>query len=339
MKKAGLIFLFLIIIVSIFVKSYSLVIPVSYHSKQPILIEIKKGATGNQIATQLYNKGLIRSPRAFKLILSLKKANDDLKAGNYKLNQSDNLFAIINKILSGQVMNFRFTIPEGFTAEEVVARAVNLTDLQVADFRKAMPQVAERFKLESAVAAKLGPNEEMRLLEGYLYPETYFFDKNVSAESMLNFLVNNFMINWQDKLEKKAAETEFSPYELLTIASMIEAEAKQDEEKAIVASVIYNRLAEEMLLQIDATVQYILPERKERLLYEDLEVDSKYNTYQQVGLPPGPISNPGAKAIEAALNPADTDYLFYFAKNDGTHVFTKNYEQHLIKQREIKNGK
>jgi UPF0755 protein len=136
-------------------------------------------------------------------------------------------------------------------------------------------------------------------------------------------------------LKEQAADVELSAYQLLIIASLIEEECKIPEENKIIASVIYNRLEAGQALQLDAAVQYILPERKKRLLYKDLEIDSPYNTYQVNKLPPSPIANPGSPALQAALNPAETDYLFYFARDDGSHIFTKTYQEHLDRQNEL----
>ena len=150
-------------------------------------------------------------------------------------------------------------------------------------------------------------------------------------------MLSSFENSVVQKIDKNEITEKYSLHEIITIASLIEEEARFDDEKPIIASVIYNRLNQEMRLQIDATVQYVLEEKKEKLLYKDLEVESFYNTYQNDGLPPGPICSPGIVAIEAALKPADTDYLFYFALNNGEHVFTKSYDQHIQKQREMKN--
>lgn len=150
-------------------------------------------------------------------------------------------------------------------------------------------------------------------------------------------LINHFKNKRLPLLKEAAAESEYSAYQILIIASLIEEEGKIAEEKKTIASVIYNRLAEGMALQLDATVQYALIERTDRVLYSDLEVDSPYNTYQMNKLPPTPIASPGDLALEAAINPAETDYFFYFAREDGSHVFTKTYEEHLKKQREFSN--
>ena len=173
-------------------------------------------------------------------------------------------------------------------------------------------------------------------LEGYLYPNTYRIEKNFKPLKIYKLMLKEFEDKWLLKLKNKANNSKYNISELVTIASIVEKEAKLVEEKAIIAGVIYNRLEENMKLQIDATVQYVLPRRKERLLYSDLKFDSKYNTYLYAGLPPGPISNPGANSLEAALNPKKTEYLFYFAREDGSHQFSKTYEEHLRKQNELK---
>jgi len=159
------------------------------------------------------------------------------------------------------------------------------------------------------------------------------FEEPALAKSLVDY----FREQRLSFLKEAAAESNYSAYQILIIASLIEEEGKIGEEKKTIASVIYNRLEAGMPLQLDATVQYARTERTERVLYADLEIDSPYNTYQINELPPTPIASPGDLALEAAVNPAESDYLFYFAKEDGSHVFTKSYQEHLKKQRELAN--
>jgi UPF0755 protein len=171
-------------------------------------------------------------------------------------------------------------------------------------------------------------------LEGYLFPATYELPKKDLtakgiAETMLKETEKRLaeIPDWESQLEARGVTF----HELMTIASLVEREVVADQERALVAGVIYNRLDEDMRLEIDATVQYLLDKPKERLLYADLEVESPYNTYRQKGLPPGPISSPSLESIQAALNPEKSDYLFYVTKKDGTqeHLFAKTYKEHL----------
>jgi UPF0755 protein len=168
-------------------------------------------------------------------------------------------------------------------------------------------------------------------LEGYLFPDTYEFPKNVTAEQIIDRMLKRFDNVFTDDMKQRAEAINMSTDQIVTLASIIEKEARVPEERPVIAAVYYNRLKKKMLLQADATVQYALGQWKDKVLYEDLKVDSPYNTYKYQGLPIGPISNPGKASLEAAVSPEKVDYLFYVAKSDGSgaHTFTVTYDQFL----------
>ena len=175
-------------------------------------------------------------------------------------------------------------------------------------------------------------------LEGYLFPDTYRFSWGTSSERAAQILVEQFWKIFTDSLRRRADEIEFSTKDVVTLASMIEAEARDGDEREMISAVYHNRLKRGMLLQCDPTVIYALPELDRPLLLEDLEVDSPYNTYKYPGLPPGPICSPGEASILAALYPASVNYLYFVAKGDGTHVFSSTLREHNNAKIKIKQG-
>ncbi len=332
MKKAGIIFLIIIILLAVSLKVVDLMQPVNSNNDENILIEVKRGASAQKIVDTLYIHNLIKSRLVFRTYLHLTEADQNLQAGYYYLNQSMEMVEIIDQLEKGGNAVFKVTIPEGFSVDEVIDRLAAKSRHSIEDYKA----VLDNENLGYEFIPKDNSDLIFRL-EGFLYPNTYTIPLGYDAGETINVLLNSFNENIVKGIYNNEKKIDYSFYEILTIASMIEEEAKFDDEKAIIASVIYNRLKEDMLLQIDATVQYILDEKKQRLLYKDLDIESPYNTYLNNGLPPGPICSPGDKAIQAALNPDETDYLFYFALENGEHVFTESYQEHIRKQNEIKN--
>ncbi|NLM96546.1 MAG: endolytic transglycosylase MltG [Halanaerobiaceae bacterium] len=326
MKKGILSFILLSVIITGSVFFY-LIQPVNKELETGIRVNIKSGTSVAGIAETLYNHRLIRSRTLFRLLVRFQGMENSLKAGVYNINPGDNLFEIIDQLVKGRVATYRVTIPEGYTVEEIAERLSALTEHSKEDFlRTARSSLGKDY---------LGNENKTRYpLEGFLYPDTYIIPEGYQVEEIYELMLSVFEERWLEELENN--DLGYSPYEIMTIASLVEKEARLDKEKPIIAAVMYNRLKQDMFLQIDATVQYVLKERKERILYSDLKVDSPYNTYLYPGLPPGPIASPGAVSIEAALNPAEVDYLFYFARDDGSHVFSRSYREHLRLQEEMR---
>lgn len=337
MKKTALIFIIFILILSFSLKVYSLMEAVNLKDPVEKIVEIKKGMSGKEISNLLEEKDLIRSATTFYLLLRF-KGIDDLKSGYYRFSTSDSAFAIIEKLRNGEEESFKITIPEGFTLEEIVQRFSEL-ELIKYDPDLLKEKINDNFN-NLNLKTKLNLNEISELnvfsAEGIIIPTTYHFPLSYSEEDIAEYLIDYFFKKRLPLLKNTEAKTNFSAYEILIIASLIEEEAKIAAENKIVASVIYNRLEKGMPLQLDATVQYALKDRKKRILYKDLEIESPYNTYQIPKLPPTAIASPGDQALKAAINPAETDYLFYFALADGSHIFTETYQEHLKKQQEFK---
>ncbi len=313
-------------------KVVDLMQPVNKNNDENILIEVKKGASAQEIVDTLSIHNLIKSRLLFRIYIYLTDADQKLQAGYYYLNQSMDMIEIINQLEKGGNAVYKVTIPEGLSVDEVFDRLAEKSRHSFEDF--------EAILNNKDLGYEFLPEDNPELifrLEGVLYPNTYTIPLGYDPEKTIDVLLNSFNENVIENIYNTEKKRDYNLYEILTIASLIEEEARFDDEKPIIASVIYNRLDQDMLLQMDATVQYILDEKKPRLLYRDLDIESPYNTYLNKGLPPGPICSPGDKAIKAALNPEDTDYLFYFALENGEHVFTESYQEHIKKQNEMKN--
>jgi UPF0755 protein len=227
---------------------------------------------------------------------------------------------ILDKIVAGDVVTLTIVIPEGWTAEQIATRVAAETGTP-ADSLIAFalsPEAADSFGVP-------GPT-----LEGYLYPATYQFPSGTPPRAVLRTLANRYKQAWTPELRARADSAGLSEREVVALASIIEKEAKRWGERDTVSAVYRNRLRIGMALQADPTVQYALGEHQNRLLYEHIDdvADHPYNTYANPGLPPGPIASPSAGAINAALHPADVDFLYFVARPDGSHVFTRTLLEH-----------
>jgi len=285
------------------------------------VVEVQKGWGSGAIAGLLAREGLIREASAFRRYVRETGLASQLKAGYYELSPSMSIPEVAAKIARGEVIHKRITIPEGFTLEQIAQRAEREKICAAQDFRRAASDRA-RIKLFGLAGA------DARDLEGFLFPDTYTLPYDVTAEGFVDAMLKRFKAALPE-LPKEAACPALRTWKgVVTLASLVEAEAKADEERALIAGVYVARLKRGMKLECDATVQYALPERKARLLFADLEIDSPYNTYKHKGLPPGPICSPGEKSLRAAARPEKTDYLYYVARPDGRHVFSRTFAEH-----------
>lgn len=300
----------------------------------PVTFIVEKGMGSAEIASLLEDQGIIRNGLFFRGYLKWVKEGSSFKAGTYTASPGDSYDELIARLNAGDVVKEEtvvFTIPEGFTAKQVADKLAEAWN-QPADVF--LQLINSGTGLNAVSTLKIPEDANLRhRLEGYLFPETYELVKDSTpqevVEAMLEQLTKKLdsIPDWQEKL----AERGLTLHELLTVASLVEREVVVDEERPLVAGVIYNRLNKGQNLEIDATVQYLLDKQKERLLNKDLKVESPYNTYRNPGLPPGPIGSPGLASIEAALRPEASDYYFYVTKKDGSqgHLFGKTYKEHL----------
>ncbi|MBO8141456.1 MAG: endolytic transglycosylase MltG [Firmicutes bacterium] len=296
---------------------------------EAVIFTVPAGSTAEEIGMRLEEAGLIRSARHFQLANRVLGLDERLQAGEYLLSPEMDLLTIIRRLEQGQVRTVRVVIPEG----------VNLR--QIADILDRHGLVNRERFLELALddSKVYGANRPIRKpvpsLEGYLFPDTYILTPSMTEEQIIRRMVSRFLEVAAPVIREHPAPLGLDLHQVVTLASIVEAEALYAREHPIIASVFLNRLRSGMPLQADPTVQYVLEERRSRLLYADLEVDSPYNTYRYSGLPPGPISSPGLSAIRGVLSPAETDYYFFVARGDGTHVFTRTFNEHVRARRQV----
>ncbi|KXG76767.1 endolytic transglycosylase MltG [Thermotalea metallivorans] len=299
--------------------------PVNVQESKTILVEIPKGASTIKIAQILKEKGLIKNNLSFRMLSKLSKVEGKMQAGIYQLKNSMDAREIIKVLTSGDVVKdtVKFTIPEGFELRQIVDRLEGMGLIDRKRFIELVQHGEFHYKFLEGV-----PQGENRL-EGFLFPDTYEISKNAFEEEIIKKMLERFDAVFKEEYYQRAKQLNMSVHEVVTLASIIEREAKLDKERPLVSSVFHNRLKKGMLLQSCATVQYVLGERKENLSLKDIDIDSPYNTYKNIGLPPAPIASPGKASIEAALYPAQTDYYYFVAKTNGEHAFSKTYEEHL----------
>ncbi len=285
-----------------------------------VVVNIPDGASAGSIGRILAEKGIIKSPFAFKLLAKLSGKGGRLQPGAYELNGRMTPAAVLKKIADGDVCARWVTVPEGFTVRQIADRlaAKNLAD----------KSRFEAFAMQGGQSFKAGFPPPGPSLEGYLFPDTYLVPEGVSEDKIIDNMLQAFYDKVAKPLQGEIAASGMSMHQVITLASLIEREAKVPEDRALISAVLHNRLSKNMRLQVDATVLYSLGAHKSRVLYRDLTVDSPYNTYKNAGLPPGPIANPGLASIKAALHPADADYLYYVARPDGSHIFSRTIEEH-----------
>jgi peptidoglycan lytic transglycosylase G len=288
---------------------------------EPVEIAVPPGSGALAIGRQLEEARLIRSPRLFALVARTRGVEGSLKAGRYELAGGMKWGEILDAMARGEVMTFPLTVPEGFTLRELAPRVAEAAGVS-ADSVLALAR-------DSAFVARAGVPGPT--LEGYLFPETYRFAEGVDPADVLLEMTDRYREFWTPGRRARLDSLALDERDLVTLASIVEEEARVDEERPVIAAVYMNRLEIGMLLQADPTVQFALGEPKERLLFADIDrvADDPYNTYTHPGLPPGPISSPGAAAMDAALHPADVPYLFFVARPDGTHEFTRTNREHI----------
>lgn len=285
--------------------------------------KVRRGAHLQEISNMLWEKGIIDNEHFFQLLTKMKSRQTKMRAGFYNISGIKTYNQLINLLCKGQNLSTKITIPEGSTIREIASIAMSEIFIDSARF----VQLCN----DSAFISELGFT--VHSLEGYLFPDTYFFYKNDTEEIIIKKLVNNFKNKWAQAKEIIPMNYGKSQHEILTLASLIEGECIIDAERPTVSSLYQNRIKRRMKLEADPTIQYIIEDAPRRLLYKDLEIDSPYNTYKYPGLPPGPVNNPGLKSILAAIEPAQTNYLYMVAQGDGSHYFTRSYTAFLNAKR------
>ena len=279
-----------------------------------------------QIVDRLKEANLIKEGTELLVLAKFLGKDRHIQTGRYDFEKGTSLYSVFNKLVKGDVTLEEVTIPEGWTAKQIAGILKRKIEIDSSEFVRVIT--------DSLFAKSMGIPASN--LEGYLFPETYKLSWGFPPEKVARILVEQFKRIFTDIFVRRAKEINFSVAEVMTLASMIEAEAKDGEERETISAVYHNRLKRGMLLQCDPTVIYALPELDRPLLLKDLEVDSPYNTYKYPGLPPGPICNPGKASIFAALYPADVDYLYFVATGDGSHLFSTTLREHNNARSKIK---
>lgn len=292
--------------------------------EEPVTVAVEQGDTLSSVADKLEEAGVIESSTIFKLELRIQGGETEIKAGEYRFVPGEDRQEILKTLASGDsVSAFTITIPEGLTLGQTARVVEEEGGVPAEEFEAAAGRTDYGYAFLDDPA--------IRTTEGFLFPKKYEFERDVDAGQVVGRLLEQYLLE-KEGLDFAAAQDRFNltEYELVTVASLVEKESANPEERPLIAGVIYNRIRSGMPLQVDATVQYALGKAKEDLKLDDLEVDSPYNTYNNPGLPPGPIANPSRESIRAALEPAETGHLYYVLEAGGKeHFFTDDYNEFL----------
>jgi UPF0755 protein len=319
-RKSDLLITFLGLVIALLATVYvHFLTPPSWERNAKVVI-IPPGASFHDIARILEENGIVRDRRSFYLLARLEDAISRVKAGEYEVNTGMKPIEVLSKLLRGDVIKYPITIPEGY----------NL--FQIGEVLEQAKVSTKKIFLEKTrdhnFIVSLGLDGES--LEGYLFPDTYNFPKGFGEEQVILQMVARFKAVYAS-LDKRAEQLGLSQKDVVILASMIEKEAVDDQERRLISAVFHNRLHRGMALQSDPTAVYGLRTRKvgnERITRQDLLRKSPYNTYHIMGLPKGPIANPGLKSLQAVLYPADVNYLYFVSKNDRTHHFSSTLQEH-----------
>jgi UPF0755 protein len=288
------------------------------HPAQRLQVIVPRGASFAQIATLLESRGAIGNALAFRVLARVLRDDTDVRAGAYAFAPHESAAEVLEELVSGgaQVATW-VTIPEGFTARQI---AVRLAALGIGR--------ADAFERLFRTTNLRVDGSRTQGLEGFLFPSTYLVPFATTPETLTRQLTDQFTKELPADAARQARGLHVSVPQVVTIASLVEREAKIDADRPMIAAVIYNRLRLGMPLQVDATIEYALPKHQEALSLHDLRIDSPYNTYEHQGLPPTPIANPGLASLEAALHPAKTEALYYVYCGNGHHVFANTFAEH-----------
>lgn len=293
---------------------------------EPVTVEIPAGSGTGAIAEILAEAGVIENASMFRLKARLDNVDGKLRSGVYELRTGMSYEEAMAELLQGPPIKYTtVTIPEGLTIDQIALRVEDKTGISAGEF-EALANNAAAFVPQRPYLAEVYNNS----LEGYLFPKTYRVVEGSTAKDVVELMLDQFETELATVDLAYPTSRGMSLNQVVTLASMVEREARVEDERPLVSSVIYNRIDRGMRLEIDATIEYVIRENRPRLLNKDLEIDSPYNTYRNAGLPPGPIAAPGLASLQAAAAPADTNFIYYVLTSaDGRHTFTETYEEFL----------
>lgn len=286
----------------------------------PVRVHVPRGASFSSVADSLDAHDIVTFSPLFRLYARATGAAGRVKPGTYAFRRKTDWRRVLADLDAGRVLTARITIPEGWDARGIAPRVAEITGV---DADSVLGAIADPERAETLGVP--GPT-----LEGYLYPATYSFPVDPPLDTVLAEMVERYRMVWTNERRALADSIGMNEREVVTLASIVEKEARRAEEMPVIAAVYHNRLRIGYPLQADPTVQYALGVHRERLLYAaiDSAADNPYNTYRHPGLPPGPIASPSDRAIDATLRPAKNDYLYFVARPDGSHIFTRSLEEH-----------
>lgn len=294
----------------------------------PVIVEVPAGSSAAAVGELLQEYGLIRSSLLFRIMARLEGLDGQLQAGFYRIRPDMHLQEVLHMLARGAVAVEQVTIPEGATIRSIAAL---LERKGLADARRFVELASD----DGWLFGEQRPIPKPRgSLEGYLFPDTYRFEVGQSEEAIIRKMVARFVQKALPVYEQLADGSTLSLHEAVTLASIIEKEAMRDSERPLISSVFHNRLRLGRPLQADPTLMYVLDPPPRKLYNKHLAIDSPYNTYRYPGLPPTPIASPGLASLKAALRPADTPYLYFVARGDGTHIFSRTFQEHVRARRQ-----
>jgi UPF0755 protein len=317
-----LLLLFLAAAVLVGYRGYQLVRePYKGFPEPEVFFTIGRGASAARIAESLEERGIVRDGTLFVLALRYRGETGKLQAGEYRFAEPTSTLAVLDRLVAGDVFTLAVSVPEGLTLVEAAEHLARLGLGEASAFIRSFEDAGGIRNLDPVATS----------LEGYLYPTTYRFPRSVEPREVARTMVAQFQAIFDERRRARAEELGLTPREVVTLASVIEKETGVATERPLIGSVFRNRLERGMPLQSDPTIIYALKLEGRfdgNLRRADLELDSPYNTYRFPGIPPGPIASPGIAALDAVLHPADTPYLYFVARNDGSHQFSTTYAEH-----------
>jgi UPF0755 protein len=288
---------------------------------EKIMVIIPRGATYYQALDSLESRGVIKNRDWFSLYARIRGLPSNLKSGVYSFERDAGWSDVVSALKSGRGLEARFTVLEGMMGFEVVERARSWLGVPTQAFRAAMR--------DTALERELGIRDTPAGVEGYMYPTTYVVPMRMPARELVKVMVHEFISRWQPEWDARLGELKMTRHEIVTLASIIEAEVRYRPDRPYVSAVYHNRLKRGMALQADPTVVYAHGRRLRRVWEKHLQISSPYNTYRNTGLPPGPINQPSDSSLYAALYPAPIGYIYFVAQPDGKHIFSASYADHL----------
>ncbi len=293
-------------------------IPPFYQPSRTVDVPVYSKSSAREIGVKLKELGVVHFAFPFRVLTKVTRVDRKLKAGLYRFNLPMSLWSLAETLSQGKSELLALKVPEGFTANQVAQELESMKVVPADQFLQAGKDPALLKELEIP-----GPSPE-----GFLFPETYRVPLGAGPNDLVALMVRQFYAVVGNDFKKRCEARNMTPYQIITLASIIEKEAQRKEERPVIAGVIYNRLGLKMRLEVNATLEYVLNTKKAWLTNDQLNTNSPYNTYRHRGLPPTPICNPGSASIEAALEPAPVNYLYYVAQGDGSHLFAQTFEEH-----------